>query len=232
MGKVNYLPILFVLLSLEVSASVDDMAIKWLLGQSPSSAIDASVRLERKYQGSRQCERLASITPVQRVQWPGKGLIQFNCASPRFEETLGYTTFFNIHSWQPTGNVPKGRVLTVNDLEQVSIDAASAPPNMVSSKSDWIGKEARRNLAANRPIKHSDLVEPIVVKRGQRVSLIARFGKVEAKMMATVLQDGRVGDSIGVKIVHSQRLLQGIVIDAGTVSVNSRTKRMGTIANK
>jgi len=214
------------------TASVDKLASQWLLQQSPSSAIKTQVRIELSNPRANKCLELKSITPVQRVQWPGKGLIKFTCASPRFEQTLGYTTYFNVYSWQPTGNVPKGRLLNTKDLTQVEIDAASAPPNMVSTTLDWVGKEARRNLPANRPVKHSDLAEPIVVKRGQRVSLIAKFGKVEAKMLATVLQDGRVGDSVGVKIVHSQRLLQGVVIDSGTVSVNSRTKRMGTIANK
>lgn len=206
---------------------------EFLMAQAPSHLKNPQVIINGNYRkaAAKQCDTLVDISSPQPIKWPGRGLIEVQC-DQQPPLVLPIATDFDRIAWQVTTAVNRGALLADDVIAPVMIKASAAPHNMASSKDHWQGKIAKRFLSAGAPLKLSDITEPVAVKRGQRVSLLAQFGKVKATMIATAMQDGRIGDSVSVKINNSQRVLQGVVVDNGTVSVNSRTKRMGTIAIK
>jgi flagellar basal body P-ring formation protein FlgA len=58
-----------------------------------------------------------------------------------------------------------------------------------------------------------------LVHRGERVQLSARIGAVIAQVEAEALQDGRLGEVIRVRNLHSGRVQQGRVLRPGQVEV-------------
>jgi hypothetical protein len=58
-----------------------------------------------------------------------------------------------------------------------------------------------------------------VVRRGEHVQLSARVGAVTAQVEAEALQDGRLGEIIRVRNLHSGRVQQGRVARPGHVEV-------------
>ncbi len=227
------LVVIFLLPQVGLASSYGDVITAYLLNQAPTHAKNPSVQLNRNYQTlfDRQCLNVDSIDSPQSIKWPGRGLVQIQCDS-KASIVVPVVTDYELISWQANEAIARGTPLNKNRLSPVLIKASDAPHNMVARQEDWHGKQTKRLVSASTALRLSDLEDPIAIKRGQRISLIAQFGKIEATMMATAMQDGRVGESVSVKITHSQRILQGVVVDNQTVAVNSRTKRMGTIANK
>ena len=86
---------------------------------------------------------------------------------------------------------------------------------------DVIGKEARRTLRENQPLRSSDLVEPTLVKSGTAVSVILKSGSLTLTATAQALRDGKLGETISVMNVQSKRSLQATVTGQNEVTVNS-----------
>lgn len=59
----------------------------------------------------------------------------------------------------------------------------------------------------------------LLVRRGEHVQLSARIGAVTAQVEAEALQDGRLGETIRVRNLHSGRVQQGRVVRMGQVEV-------------
>jgi flagella basal body P-ring formation protein FlgA len=60
---------------------------------------------------------------------------------------------------------------------------------------------------------------PKLVKRGERVSVIAESGALKIRTVGQALSDGKSGDLVRVKAAGSQRVVDGIVVSQGVVKV-------------
>jgi flagella basal body P-ring formation protein FlgA len=81
------------------------------------------------------------------------------------------------------------------------------------------GKILRIGLMAGAPILSPQLDLPIAVHRGQKVMLTLTDPEMTLKTTATALDDGRVGDTISVENVDSQKTLRATVARDGGVEI-------------
>lgn len=82
-----------------------------------------------------------------------------------------------------------------------------------------VGKVLKRGYLAAQVIQPNQLAAPLMVKRGQQVTLLAQSGGIEIRMGGKALGDGAAGDRIQVRNNSSDRIVEGEVIAKGVVQV-------------
>ena len=81
------------------------------------------------------------------------------------------------------------------------------------------GMVLRRDLAAGEPLRGNLLDAPTLVRRGQRVTLLASGGPIRIRMGGTAMGDGRRGERIRVRNTSSGRIVEGIVRSSDQVEI-------------
>ena len=109
-----------------------------------------------------------------------------------------------------------GQTLDAGDLALERRDVTSA------GEAFWdieqaVGKASRRALRKGQIVARRWLVEPILVKRGAPVSIVARNTGVEVHSPGEALDTGRRGDIVRVRNTRTGRIIRARVVDEGTV---------------
>jgi flagella basal body P-ring formation protein FlgA len=112
-----------------------------------------------------------------------------------------------------------GEVIGPDDVRVEPRDVSQLPSGHFSDPAQVLGQRLTRAVAAGQPLPRLAVATPVVVKRGQRVSIIAATGGVEVRMAGTALADGGVGDTIRVRNLSSAREVEGVVDSGGQVRV-------------
>lgn len=113
----------------------------------------------------------------------------------------------------------RNHVLTAADLRVERRDLATLPRAVLEQPKQAIGQVLRRSLDGGQTLSFDFLSPPRLVRRGQRVTLMAMAGGVEVRMGGKALNDGAKGDVIRVRNTSSKRIVQGTVVAAGRVQV-------------
>ena len=123
-----------------------------------------------------------------------------------------------------TKPIAQGQVIVASDLEFGRQDVTQATGFCTSSIA-LVGQKAKRILPAAHVVRAVD-VEPVprvtappLVKRRDRVKIIARGGAFLFEMIGEAQQDGRVGEWINVKNVAWNTVVHGRVLSATEVEV-------------
>lgn len=82
-----------------------------------------------------------------------------------------------------------------------------------------VGKTLRRAIAPGQPLVPAALANPAMVRRGERVVLVARAGGLDVRMPGEALRDAAAGESVSVRNLSSDRVVVGRVVGSGTVEV-------------
>ena len=85
---------------------------------------------------------------------------------------------------------------------------------------DITGNVSKRSLKAGTAISPSMINLPIIVKRGQAITLIVERPGFSVNMKGIALKKGRKGDIIKVKNGKSNKVLYGRVVDANSVLID------------
>lgn len=112
----------------------------------------------------------------------------------------------------------RGRVITANMLEQQEVNVGKNSRGVFSRIEEVAGLSARRRIRSQQLLKQDMLVSPWLVRRGERVSMIARHGEIQAVTQGEALEDGRKGQVIRVKNLASGTIIDAQVTEPGTVS--------------
>jgi flagella basal body P-ring formation protein FlgA len=115
--------------------------------------------------------------------------------------------------------VQPGTPLQASDLRLEQREVGSLGGGFFSAPDGVLGRTLRRPVAAGQPLVASALAAVSRVRRGDRVVLVARLAGVEVRMQGEALRDGSVGESIPVRNLSSERLVEGRVTADGSVEV-------------
>ncbi len=120
--------------------------------------------------------------------------------------------------------IARGQVIVASDLEFGRQDVTQLT-GFSSSSDQLVGQKAKRILPAAHVLKTGDLepvvrvVGPPIVKRLDRVKVIAHSGALHVEMAGEAQKEGRAGDVIKVKNIHSNALISARVLSASEVEV-------------
>ena len=119
-----------------------------------------------------------------------------------------------------TRSLPQNHILTGQDIVLQRQDINRFSGAYLSVPEALIGKQLKRPVQLGKPILTHMLKNPRLIQRGQLVTLLARNSSVEVRMEGKALMDGAAGERIRVTNLRSNRVLEGVLIEDGTVLVN------------
>lgn len=91
--------------------------------------------------------------------------------------------------------------------------------NFISDAQQLQGHRLKRALPAGTPLTVDVLAPDVIVRRGQKVTLVASTGSFEIRAEGTALSDGAASDRVRVQNANSLKIVEGIVENASTVRV-------------
>jgi flagella basal body P-ring formation protein FlgA len=116
-------------------------------------------------------------------------------------------------------SLPKGSILEDKDVYITLMDATKLPQGYISSLENAVGKRLTRSILANRPLLESMIGESLVVKKGQRVSVMASSNNLRITTIGELAENAQVGSYVKVLNISTKKIIKGILIDESLVKV-------------
>lgn len=119
-------------------------------------------------------------------------------------------------------DVPANRALSEDDLTQER-RKLSDMADAVSTLKAVVGQSSTRALRTGQVVLPNFLALPILVKRGDSVTIRARSGAVEVNVAGEALESGRRGDILRVRNSSTGKVIRARVLNSGVVEPESMT---------
>ena len=119
-----------------------------------------------------------------------------------------------------TRDVAAGETIAETDLTTVEV-IATRSATLMTSAADLAGQSARRPLRAHTPLSAADVRKPIMVKRGELVTVIYAIDGIELSAQGQAQADAGKGDTVPVLNIRSRRTIEARVIGSGLVTVTA-----------
>jgi len=116
--------------------------------------------------------------------------------------------------------LPRGTPIGSNDIRVEERDILSLTSGYFDDPNEVLGKTLYHTLPAGSALNKVVVQATAIVRRGQRVTLLAQIHGVEVRMAGEALSNGAIGDLIRVRNTTSRRIVEGVVTDNGTVSIS------------
>lgn len=111
----------------------------------------------------------------------------------------------------------RGEPITAADVETEIRDMSQYRQGFALEPELIIGKEAKYPVAKGEAFRTSALGAPLVIKRGEEVSIQATVGAISVVTNGVATGDGRLGQQIRVKNNQSERIINARVVGPGKV---------------
>lgn len=118
-----------------------------------------------------------------------------------------------------TRAIKRGEHLTTADITLAKRDLSSLPSHYLNQLEQANGLVVKRSIQRGTVLTSRSLEAPKLVRRGQKISLLAERNGIQVRSKGKSLSDGVSGQRVKVKNLSSNRIIEGIVIDEGTVKV-------------
>lgn len=115
--------------------------------------------------------------------------------------------------------IERNTTLEARQLERKVLPLERVRQGFYQDPAEVIGQSARRGLRAGQVIGPASLAPPVLVRRGQRVTVVAAVGGLNASVEAEALEDGRLGERIKLRNTSSRKPLEAKVTGPGQVQL-------------
>ena len=103
-----------------------------------------------------------------------------------------------------TATLPRGTILRASDVRLQPGKPAEGKAQVYQTLDDVIGKETTRPIAPDQILDDQIVRRPVLVKRGEIVTVHARSGALDVRTTARARDDGGVGDVITVESISDR----------------------------
>ena len=117
----------------------------------------------------------------------------------------------------PSHDIARGETISESDLTFTTVDGAALMAGVPTKMDEVKGMQTRRMLSAGQPFRAEDVRRPIVVTKGQTVTMQFLAPGVELTAMGRAMSEGGVGDTVTIQNPVSYRMIAGTVVAPGTV---------------
>lgn len=114
--------------------------------------------------------------------------------------------------------IERGQTIGRDDLKLERINIGKARSGFFHRLDDVAGLAAKRRIRANQTLTPALLTQPLAVRRGEPVKIIASHGSIEASTAGEALGDGQAGDLIRVRNLSSEKIIDARVLEPGVVT--------------
>lgn len=109
--------------------------------------------------------------------------------------------------------------IKAGDLMLAERDITELNGQYLTRAEDVIGLSAKRTLAPGTIVTRDNLLQPLLIRRGDAVTIKAEADGLIVHMPGVAMTDGRRGEPIRVKNINSAKMVDAQVVEAGVVSV-------------
>lgn len=110
-----------------------------------------------------------------------------------------------------TRTLRNGDIINAADISWIEIDAKNLQNDQLLTEKDFIGKTPRRMVNAGKPVRDNELQRPVLVDRGDMVTLVYKTGPITLTAKGKALQGGAAGDLVKFVNIASNRTLDGFI---------------------
>lgn len=112
-----------------------------------------------------------------------------------------------------------GDIIGAADIELVTRRQAELSGDVVLDPARLIGMTPRRTAQAGQPLQAGEVEAPLMVRRGQAVTVSLRHGAIALSVQGRALQNGAAGDTVRIINPTSNQVIEGVVTGMQAVSV-------------
>ena len=184
----------------------------------PAPGVDKSTTVRTAY--VRQLLQLHGVGP-QHHRFTGATAIRISCSgakTPVVEQPTATVVELPRIVFTKRA-ISQGERVREIDLELRSVE--KLPPGVAALQTTEVavGQEATRSIDADEPLDVRHLRKPVLVRRGQSVSVVAKAAGVRARTTARALEDGAHGDLVLVESLETKQKYSAMVTDHQQVEV-------------
>ena len=117
----------------------------------------------------------------------------------------------------PTRDINRGEVIGESDLTFAEVSGTALAPSTATKFETLAGMQTRRLLRAGNAVRAEDVRRPVVVTKGQTVTMTFEAPGIALSAMGRAMGEGGVGDTITVQNPVSFRMVTATITGAGTV---------------
>lgn len=114
--------------------------------------------------------------------------------------------------------IDRGATINASALQQQETDIAKTIRGFYHRIDQVAGMSAKRRIRPNQILSPDLIDQPQLVKRGEKVQIIANHDGIKAAMAGEALEKGGVGDVIRVKNISSGKTIEAKVVEPGVVT--------------
>lgn len=117
--------------------------------------------------------------------------------------------------------ISSGTTLTLDNLkmERRNLSRSNSSLEFITDINKVLGLAARRSVGTGIILDSSMITKPVILQRGQTVTIVAQRGGIEIRTSGVARQDGYEGQLIRVQNIDSKKMLSAKVINSETVRV-------------
>jgi len=117
--------------------------------------------------------------------------------------------------------IERGQVLTEDDVEETIVDVKELPSGDICRSFEEIaGLAARTDIPAGRVLTSAMVELPILVVRGDAVTVVVPIGAAAVTLHGVALDSGRLGEEIRVRNPDSNAIITAVVTGQSRAEIN------------
>lgn len=190
------------------------------INKSQDISVNVSVRRIDPRLKLRQCdEPLAFELQGQTIK--RNNTVKISCAS-----TISPWSIFTMSTITQEMNVisasnelPRHHIITAKDLTTLRQDVNRLRVGYTTKRLDLVGQQLKRPIRAGTVIYQNQLQLPVIIKKGDKVTIVTKRGALSVIHQGIALQDASVGERIRIKNNGSTRTIQGEAVSPGRVEI-------------
>lgn len=115
--------------------------------------------------------------------------------------------------------IPADQMIGAADIAMKPMRLSAVPAGSILDAARIIGMTPRRAAPMGKPLQTADLDAPVMVKKGQLVTLSLKNGPISLTLQGRALMNGSEGDGVRVLNTGSNQIIEGTVTGFQTVTV-------------
>jgi len=105
------------------------------------------------------------------------------------------------------GPLARGRILQDTDLVWLSLPPASkiSPDDCIRDFDQLVGKQLRKSVSTQQPIRNQDVGEPFAVQAGESVTIAVVAGSIQVEAQGRAMESGAIDETIQVEVLPQKK---------------------------
>jgi flagella basal body P-ring formation protein FlgA len=130
----------------------------------------------------------------------------------------------NVEVAAPNRAIAINEIIGANDVEKLKLPRERVATDAVMDPSQLIGKSARHLLRADQPLRAGDVQDPLVVHKGDLVTIELRTPAMQLSAQGKALEDGAMNATVRVTNTQSNRTIDTVVSGPNLVRAGAPDK--------